>query len=329
MLPVSLDKKQNDLLAVIQSNVPVVERPFKAIAELLSCSEQEVVEMIHDLMEKGVIRAFGPVFEARKLGYVSTLVAAEIENSGIDGFTDAMADINEITHIYLRDHVLNVWFTITARDSGIRDNIIAWTKRLPGVVRILNLPAVTVYKVSAVFGEKNAASPVSKPDRDCPPPDEEHRELIRFLQKKFPVAEKPFELAAQALGTSESWVLETVNSWIDDGVIRRFGARLDHQRAGYSANGLAAWSGIDVDALGHTFAALPRVSHCYRRLTHGDWPYELYTMVHARSDSELDDLVRGMVSLAPDAGMVVLKTLRELKKTTMYYFMEDGRWDTR
>jgi DNA-binding Lrp family transcriptional regulator len=279
-------------------------------------------------MEEGIIRAFGPVFDVHKLGYGSTLIAAGVENDYIAGLAAAMMDITEITHNYLRDHTFNIWFTISARTAGIMENITGWVRRFPGVLRVLNLPAVEVYKVNAVFGDTMPAPHPSKPGTGFRSLNDDEKTMVRYFQDRFTIEENPFERAANSLHMSESRIINTINSWLDEGVIRRFGARLDHRSAGYTANCLVAWKGGDIDSLGRLFASMPRVSHCYRRKPCEEFPYELYTMVHASSERELEDLLFRMTSLAPKTGYITLKTLKELKKTTMKYFVEDGRWDT-
>ncbi|MBT4484231.1 MAG: hypothetical protein HOC71_11220 [Candidatus Latescibacteria bacterium] len=321
-------QKHTKLLAVIQSDFPIEQRPFRETAELIGWTESEVIMTVHTLIKNGTIRTFGPVFDARKLGYVSTLVAAEVKNERITELAALMDDIDEITHNYLRDYNLNMWFTITAGSEDIMGNIFALIERFSGVSRILNLPALKVYKIKAVFGAAKTASLTPKESTEYQPLDDKEKHIIRRIQDGFPIVEKPFKLVAEQMGIDESVILDTVKYWLKTGVIRRFGARLNHHNAGYTANSMIAWKSGDIDKLGQTFAALPYVSHCYRRQSYSDWPFELYTMVHAKSESELDKLLSEMKLLAPKADMKAFNTIRELKKKAMKYFLKDDRWDT-
>ena len=74
-----------------------------------------------------------------------------------------------------------------------------------------------------------------------------------------------------------------------NGVVRRFGAVVNHLNLGYRANALVAWQVAEdcLDAAGMVLANSSTVSHCYARTTVSDWPYNLYAMVHARSRPEL------------------------------------------
>ena len=53
-----------------------------------------------------------------------------------------------------------------------------------------------------------------------------------------------------------------------------------------------------------------------------DFPYTLYAMVHARSPEEMESQIAKLSSEAGDYGYVVLKSEKELKKTSMKYFCE-------
>ena len=68
---------------------------------------------------------------------------------------------------------------------------------------------------------------------------------------------------------------------------------------------------------------MDEVSHCYLRQSYDDWPFELYTMIHTKSDKEADKIIDDMKEIAGGATMKRLKTLYELKKTSMKYFMEE------
>ena len=77
-----LDALDEKILAAIQSDFPLVERPFEALAAKLGVGAEDLVTRFQRLHFKGFIRKLGAVFDARRLGYVSTLVAARIPRSG-------------------------------------------------------------------------------------------------------------------------------------------------------------------------------------------------------------------------------------------------------
>ena len=66
----------------------------------------------------------------------------------------------------------------------------------------------------------------------------------------------------------------------------------------------------------------PAVSHCYDRNTAPNWNYNLYTMIHAKSREECEQIVK---SLADSTGIdqyQMLYSKKEWKKTSMKYFCD-------
>ena len=110
---------------------------------------------------------------------------------------------------------------------------------------------------------------------------------------------------------------------MSDGTIRRFGARLNHRNTGYTQNMLTVWRGKNINQWGEKFARLDYVSHCYGRQSYQAWPYDLYAMIHARSATDMRRQLRQMNEIAIGAQVLRLKSLYELKKTSMKYFMEE------
>ena len=148
------------------------------------------------------------------------------------------------------------------------------------------------------------------------------KKVISALQGNIPVCERPYLELAQGLGMSEEEFLKTAKGLDDRAIIRRFGATLKHQKSGYTANAMVAWS-VDearVQAVGPTMAGFDEVSHCYRRNPTETWPYNLYTMIHA-FDEPACHAIAEKISKAVGVGeYILLFSKKELKKTSMRYF---------
>lgn len=149
------------------------------------------------------------------------------------------------------------------------------------------------------------------------------RAILRIVQEDLPDSATPFADIAAAAGTDEATVLDLLRRLKTEGAIRRFGASIKHQRAGWAHNAMVAWNvrEDEVDAAGEQAAKHPRISHCYYRPSSAaDWPYTFYTMIHGRTEQECLDVVE---SLRRDIGLdeyVILSSVKELKKTSMTYF---------
>ena len=153
---------------------------------------------------------------------------------------------------------------------------------------------------------------------------EEERKILRIVQADLPDSLTPYADIAKAVGgVTEETVMNLLRELKDEGVIRRFGASIKHQRAGWGSNAMVGWrvSGLDVESLGKTASQNPRVSHCYYRPSSvEDWPYELYTMVHGHSDEECQQVIGDLARSMGTDDYIVLKSIRELKKISPTYF---------
>lgn len=153
--------------------------------------------------------------------------------------------------------------------------------------------------------------------------NEAERLVLRHVQADLPDSATPFADLAAESGLDEEHILTLLNRLKDDGYIRRFGATLRHQQAGYGHNAMVAWyveQDMDLDAVGAIMARRPEISHCYHRRNCYDWPYNVYTMIHGRTP---DDCLRIVQELIRETGVTqydVLFSYEELKKTSMRYF---------
>ena len=149
------------------------------------------------------------------------------------------------------------------------------------------------------------------------------RDILRIVQGTLPDSATPFADIAAQTGSSENEVLALLRKLKEGGQIRRFGATLRHQQAGYGFNAMVAWyveEGFDVDQIGRTMAKRPEISHCYLRRNCMDWPYNVYTMIHGKSR---DDCMQVVDELCRETGVTqydMLFSHKELKKTSMEYF---------
>ncbi|HOJ33547.1 MAG TPA: Lrp/AsnC family transcriptional regulator [Candidatus Hydrogenedentes bacterium] len=146
--------------------------------------------------------------------------------------------------------------------------------------------------------------------------------LLQALEKPLPLVSKPFEEVARQIGIPEDVVLERIRSWLAQGTLRRFGARVAHNRIGYTANGMSVWNVPDEqrDQVGQVIAAFPEVSHCYARPRATDWPYNVFAMIHGARKEDVLDVAQKIAQKIKVTDYQVLFTVRELKKTTPQIF---------
>ena len=151
------------------------------------------------------------------------------------------------------------------------------------------------------------------------------KKIIAEIQGDIPIIDRPYLHIAQKMGISEKALLEKLSELCKRGVIRRFGATLRHQRSGFEANAMAAWKVEEarIAEVGKMMAGFREVSHCYRRNPTDRWPYNLYTMIHAKDEASCREIVQEMASETATGTYTLLFSRRELKKTSMAYFPID------
>ncbi len=75
-----------------------------------------------------------------------------------------------------------------------------------------------------------------------------------------------------------------------------------------------------IDEVGYKLAEFPQVSHCYRRPVFSDWPFNLFSMVHARTLKAAERIAETMSSTVKIQDYSILFSTREFKKQRVKYF---------
>ncbi len=134
-----LDDIDKRLIDDLQKEVPLVERPFQAIAEQLGLTESEVIERIQRLLDEGILSRFGPMFHAEKLGGGLTLAAIKVSDEDFVRVTEQVNSFSQVAHNYERDHELNMWFVLATECPSEIDAIISDIEVLTGYT-VYNMP---------------------------------------------------------------------------------------------------------------------------------------------------------------------------------------------
>ncbi len=149
------------------------------------------------------------------------------------------------------------------------------------------------------------------------------RQILGIVQGSLPDSATPFADIAKTVGCSEAEVLTLLATLKEKKAIRRFGATLRHQKAGYGFNAMVAWyveDGQDLQEVGQVMAQRQEISHCYERLACLDWPYNLYTMIHGKAKGDCRRIVEQLSAELGVMQYMIFYSEKELKKTSMRYF---------
>ena len=147
------------------------------------------------------------------------------------------------------------------------------------------------------------------------------KKLLSRLQGDLPVEKRPFGTLASEAGMSEEAALETIDALTRQGIIRKVGAILRHQRAGITRNAMVIWDVPDerTEEVGAAFASFKEITHCYERRPAFQGRYNLFTMIHA-GEGRLEGLIARISGRAGIHDYQVLLSEEEFKKSSMEYF---------
>lgn len=326
-----LDDLDRRALSVLQSEFPVQRRPFGIVADRLGCEESELLSRLRALHDAGIIRRLGAVFDARRLGYVTTLVAARVSEDRLEEVADLVSALRGVSHNYSRTHRYNLWFTLRARSDKEIERTLEEVRNRTGIEDIHSLPALKTYSRDVIFeldGQRGQAgsrrSSHGDNGRSVTPVWLTRRQkmLGRALQGHMVITADLYAVAADDAGWQVDDALEEIQEWKESGLIRRVGVLLDHHRAGFRANGMAVFRTPEdeVDRAGRALASRRQVTHCYRRATPPGWDYQLFAMVHGGTTEQVEDCVERMAQEVGLKDYCVLFSTREFKKVSPRYF---------
>ncbi len=98
------------LIEAISHGLPLVSRPYAAIAQQLGCSETEVIGGIESLMQRDDIKRFGVVVHHRKLGYTANgMVVWDVPDQQVAEIGHCFSQYEFITLCYQRPRHLPDW----------------------------------------------------------------------------------------------------------------------------------------------------------------------------------------------------------------------------
>ena len=328
----SMDELDKEILNEIQWTFPLVTRPFDAIAKKFNTSPEIIKERLYALKKNGVLRQLSAIFDTRKLGYTSSLVAMEIEHDKLEYVANQINRHPGVSHNYERDHEFNLWFTLAVPPGSDLKQELDKFNVLKGIKKVRMLPTLQLFKIGVkldmVDEKKHEVAPTEQKKEIQNVkfvPTEEDKQFIRELQKDMDIIDEPFAQSASNLGITEEQLFEKMKYYESIGVMRRFAAILRHRQVGFTANGMIVWKvpNEKISEVGSKLGAFPQVSHCYERPTYPDWPYNVFSMIHCKTHDEAQEMAKTIQNQIHVDDYRILFSSREFKKTRVEYFVEN------
>ncbi len=322
-----MDQRDRELLGALQGEIPLVSTPYAFIGQSLDMSEKEVIKRTERLRRDGAIRQLAPQFDTRALGYRSCLVAARVDPDRIDEAAEVINAHPGVTQNYRRNNAFNLWFTVFVSPLskiGLEKTIELLGREADCEV-VRPLPTLRLYKTSGADGDAQ-----SDLHSEYTPLTPLETEAVRLLQRDLPLQPRPFDVLARGAGLGADELLTAARGLAKRGQIRRFCAQVSSRKPGFAASAMGVWV-VPQDGADDYAAKLSQhraVSHCYLRPVYDDWPYNLYTTVHARSVDECESIIN---DLATDSGLSQKQALfptKEYKKARVSFFSRDAEeWE--
>ena len=333
-----MDLTDRKLLNIIQSKFPLVDRPYLELGNELGIDEGEIIDRLADLKKKNVLRQLSAIFDTRRLGYKTTLVAMAFEP---DQLNKGALRINKhpgVSHNYARDgSYFNLWFTLAVPHDHDLESTVQRMGQDTKALSYRMMPTIRFFKIGVNFDmvKQKGSSVNYSPDgysgsertgwNEAVPITEDDKAAIRELQEDLALIPRPFDDMAQRLGKTTDELFATVQDFQDRRFMRRFSAVLHHRRSGFSANAMIVWKVPEerAEVVGMTMAQNTAVTHCYERPTFPDWPYTHFTMVHATSTEGCEEIEREISEATGITERLLLYSSREYKKTRVRYFVPE------
>ena len=99
-----LTELEKKIIASIQQDIAVTERPYLDISKKLEISEKTLLESLQSLCDRGFIRRYGATLRHQKTGFTANAMAAwQVDEDRIDEVGSKMASFREVSHCYRRN----------------------------------------------------------------------------------------------------------------------------------------------------------------------------------------------------------------------------------
>jgi len=107
---VAIDAIDRSIIVATQQGLPLVARPYHAIAEQLNLDPEEVMARVRRMEESGVIRRIGVVPNHYRIGYRNNgMTVWDVPDEVVDMLGEQVGKLDFVTHSYRRPRYLPHW----------------------------------------------------------------------------------------------------------------------------------------------------------------------------------------------------------------------------
>lgn len=153
----AIDDLDARLIDRLHGDLPLVDRPYAAVAAEFGLTEGEVLARLQRLLERGVLTRFGPLFQIERAGGQFVLAALRAEEADYERVSALVNAQPEVAHNYRREHALNMWFVVAAESPQQAEEACARIEQLTGC-RVHRFPKEKEFFVELRLSAQHARS---------------------------------------------------------------------------------------------------------------------------------------------------------------------------
>jgi DNA-binding Lrp family transcriptional regulator len=139
----SLTEEERRLLLHVQEGLPLVAKPYAALAERIGTSEERIMEMVRSLLERGAIKRLAAVPNHYAVGIRANGMAVwDVPDERVTEIGTKLGRMPEVTHCYRRPRHPPDWnYNLFAMVHGYsRRDVRAAVRRIAGELGVEGLP---------------------------------------------------------------------------------------------------------------------------------------------------------------------------------------------
>ena len=105
-----IDEIDRSLIVATQGGLPLVPRPYHAIAEQVGLSADDVMRRLSAMLETGIIRRIGAVPNHYAIGWTANgMTVWDVADGRVDELGARIGALDFVTHCYRRPRALPAW----------------------------------------------------------------------------------------------------------------------------------------------------------------------------------------------------------------------------
>lgn len=106
----SIDATDRQLVVATQGGLPLVPRPYHALAEQLGISAEEAMARLQRMLAGGVIRRIGAVPNHYAIGYAANGMSVwDVDDARVEELGTRVGQLEFVTHCYQRPRHMPMW----------------------------------------------------------------------------------------------------------------------------------------------------------------------------------------------------------------------------